>query len=871
MIRSFFVLIFFVVLLQLVNLFGFSTVKAQAGDYKVKPYLIIPSNWKTRITPEKEAKYKENILNSLTAAQEYYRKKLSGLTFEYLRSVETINAPNSYPDDPSDNIAGHLFNLGIKDFSAGANSVPGNFIYIVYIVGSGNETSAATCSVPCYETPNGASNLALISHELLEKLGSDAEIYPSSPITKKRFAQGVVAHELGHTFNLVFSGWAIAHPCSIISKGECNKQASSGTYPPEYEYSKGLMGIGYQFFPESNLNNTIFNPEIQKIFQSPFIINPNKNPAPTPEPLKTNVLVSTAKIDSFGPNPIAPGSILTIKGSGLGKSSVFTGGWKALENILGSGIDLSLENWTDNEVTLRVKSSYEYPTKWLIYLAKPDGERVDLPEPLIIQGTKINNITPSTSSSPKPAPSNIIGELPCQELFTKGICVEGDRCPTGSNSTGSFCSLSQICCSGKTSISTSTPTPPTPTPSSPSPNPTVSAEPLVFASGTPISTPTPPPPSPSPQACLNPPRSINDLNNLCPSPKKEDPKLGYAICNGKYPDCSPGVLVKRNDGSLYCFNQSAGFITDFASCPPTPTPPPPTPKTSPSPSATPISTPTPTPPTPAQQNPLSTQNPSASPTVIPTPTTTSSGPATVQPTSAAVAQVKKRKISKILINVVEDNSVMEVSPLTFNSPPSIRLPVEKELSIYHVVVIIQFEDGINPKTIPFTFYYKSSTGSSGSKVEKSIPTPTPDQPSGNCTGVCEGGKCVVDGDSIDPSAYCPPASSAGSSSTVVEDSGKTTQNPNFSILKSEGLGSCYTNPSYDSNICPSIFRPDKGGAGGQCGPENAGKTVNVPCQITCPDGNIAYGNTVSTCRADGCYYNDSCSCDAVCTNTESLF
>src|SRR3989338_10165053 len=60
-----------------------------AEEYVVQPILLIPSDWKSRATPELvENQYKPNILKALQEVQAWYASKLSGHTFKYVNKVD---------------------------------------------------------------------------------------------------------------------------------------------------------------------------------------------------------------------------------------------------------------------------------------------------------------------------------------------------------------------------------------------------------------------------------------------------------------------------------------------------------------------------------------------------------------------------------------------------------------------------------------------------------------------------------------------------------------------------------------------------------------------------------------------------------------
>lgn len=854
-----------------------------AQSYIVNAFIVVPSDWRRRIDSSTEQRYKQNFANAIEEAKQFYAKKLNGHTFFYDPNITVIDAPNPIGNVKlGEGIPHALATLGLQPE---VRDAPYGRVYVFLLIGSSNRGAGALGREKDVQAGSTGGQVYL-NHEQIEDYGS-------SNNKIKKIAVGGLIHELGHVFGLSYNGWAKAHPCSIISKDQCIKLPGLGTtiaYPPESEYLNSVMGVGLYGIDSPNVgfNNTIYNPEVQKIYKSPFI-NPNQDPPP---PLESAVSTN-ATIASISPNPVRVGPEHSISGSGFGDRGVLI-----IKNSSSNLADYRINIWKDSEIRITV---LDVPSQgsYTVSIVNPLGQEIASSQ-VVIQKTISPSLTPQSSpiSSPSPTPISVssfspnpitvaqeatitgfgFGTIPGEiqfrnpkvagyplfemTLFKKWTNTEIKFDMSSAGFSGKNWYVSVIAASGarielfqaieivKASLPTPTSTP-MPSTSTPTTNPTTNQSPSISPSPTLVPTSTPVVQTPTPsssstsvqkQACLNPPRNINIFNDICASPRKEDPKLGYAICNGKYPDCTPFQLVKRADGSLYCFDPSSGFIRDYATCP--------NDKNTSSPTPTPSGTASPSP----SPTPTTSANPSS--TILASPTVQSSAP----------LAPKKKKIVEMSINIVEAGLVMEVSPLTFNNPPSIRLPIEKGLSAYHVIILLKFDDDTS-KSIPFTFRYKAagSTNQIAPTPTPSIPTPVP-ATSGNCSGVCSGGRCMVD-DLIDPNGICPSEQPTPTPASV----SVPTPVPNSSILKSEGLGSCYTNPSYDSNICPSIFRPDKGGAGGQCGPENAGKSVDVPCQITCPNGNVAYGNTTSTCRTDGCYYNDSCYCDAVCASTGDQF
>lgn len=381
-----------------------NTVYGSGGGYIVKPFLVIPSDWRSRISQDQENTYIKNIQKGMEASRQFYASHLYGHTFDYDPNVQVINS-----DLPSSNITESgcvvwaLDQLNIPKYDP---VDPEKITNLFFIVGSGNIASCAmTTSSDITDASTYNLRVAAINHQHLEMLGE----------SDNRFAVGIISHELGHTFGLSNGGLANGHPCSIIDEDQCKKIPDLGVsipYPPASECLNSVMGLDY-CGSASNLSNLGFdnsdyNPEIRDIYKSPFI-NPDGSSAPV---LVTPPAPVPGKITELTPNPIISGSELTIRGSGFGRDQglVALGGYNPV-------------SWTDTEIKVVPIIFDKSPVTTSLSVRTKIGEWIKSPQDLTIEpslssvlttptpfptfapfGTPAPTVTPSPLTTPVPTP-----------------------------------------------------------------------------------------------------------------------------------------------------------------------------------------------------------------------------------------------------------------------------------------------------------------------------------------------------------------------------------------------------------------------------------------------------------------------------------
>lgn len=273
--------------------------EALAVDHVVRSVITVPLDWRGRVTSEQKTQYKIAIIQTTKRVQAMYAQILSGKTFQLSEDVpvEEILFPSQVVN----------FKLGANLYDQLGKNILGfdkGAVIVNWVIGGEfRERNVGARGHPY----NPDSGEVWMPHRALLDIVSDEDS------DQKRWALTLLAHELGHAFGLNYAGFAKGHPCTEVSANECINGAPK-PYPSANEW-KSIMGYATPFvdFPKLSFNNTIFNPEIQKIYQSPFI-NPNHDPAPEPT---VDAGVKVPDIFRFGSEQtIGVGKIFNIPNNG---------------------------------------------------------------------------------------------------------------------------------------------------------------------------------------------------------------------------------------------------------------------------------------------------------------------------------------------------------------------------------------------------------------------------------------------------------------------------------------------------------------------------------------------------------------------------
>ncbi len=345
--------------------------KVNAAGYFVKPILVIPADWKDKITSDIiENAYKPAILKGMTQAQQFYAAKLNGHTFNFLNNVSVIYSSNRT------NLEGICCATDVLRRLDVLPTPPNGEIDIAFVVGSADKNSAAYANDSAVPR---TQDIAAINHNALEALASDNTTLINDGVD-------AIAHELGHTFGLTNAGWGGAHPCSISDPSQyipsIQQSSKKGDIelPPATEWTGSVMGYGsIPLFPNTSFDNSFWNPEIQRIYKSVFI-NPNGDTAPNP----SNPTPSL--ITGLSPSQVVLGSSFEINGSGFGNDK----GSVILSNPYISQDDLptiQITDWSAKNIKVSVAPG-SHPqtrqTEWTVTVVTSSGQHIQAPNPIKI-------------------------------------------------------------------------------------------------------------------------------------------------------------------------------------------------------------------------------------------------------------------------------------------------------------------------------------------------------------------------------------------------------------------------------------------------------------------------------------------------------
>ncbi|OGE27960.1 hypothetical protein A2867_02705 [Candidatus Daviesbacteria bacterium RIFCSPHIGHO2_01_FULL_40_11] len=375
-----------------------------ASEYKVKGIILVPADLKDydRITGLGDAR--RDVISSFKAAQKFYAAKLNGKTFSYDDVIDVV-----YSDKNSERgIAPSMYDIyrnlgGDKLIKPEAGVVKAVWILGGLLVGVMSQGGAIS-------KDSGMAFFAL-----------------NDPMANRDF---IVAHELGHAFGLVESGYAKGHPCTIVSTIDCVTGAPE-PLPGISEWTGSVMGYGSNLtggivgldFPFLGFNNSVYNPEIWKLYQSPFI-NPQGDSAPSPaDPGSFQV-----KINHIYPSPIQAGSTVTLAGQGFGYSP----GRVEIYNTAALGLYItgySVSSWAENTIEIKINEDAvdgtELSNQWKIRLIKGNGQSAQSPEFTITP--KIIKVAPGITPIEQPKNVKIL-QVSSSVIPTKDVLeIIGDN------------------------------------------------------------------------------------------------------------------------------------------------------------------------------------------------------------------------------------------------------------------------------------------------------------------------------------------------------------------------------------------------------------------------------------------------------------
>lgn len=678
MIRKFFLIIG----MLLISFFSFTEVTfARSGvsslpgeDYLVQPILVIPDDWKSKVTQDKEDAYKNGIRNILTAVQSDYRNILQGPTFNF-SEVETkrigpLNTQN----------AAHMCDILSKN---GLDSVPpANSIPLNFIVGSGKTIDCAL------------GNIAGISHDILEN-----SLHPDNS-KDYLWVRKTIAHELGHTFGLSWDGLANAHTCTILTPKQCKETAPEilrGEYPPSTECVSFMSYCQNDSYPMA-LDNTTANPEIKDLLQSSFITPKFLPPEPKPMPL-----VKKSNVYSISPSTIKLGSgvQLKIEGSGFGKydKDLYHIVLLSKSGLSTDGIFWKEEKWTDSKIIVSLEATGKvvpYDTRWQVLIKTQNGE--------VMPDTDLLLIPPAPASTPKP--TETLGVFSISGISSDTVKLNRSFNILGSGFGAQPGGISFVDSSGFSQINRSqynwSDT-----------NISVIITEALYKTRTQLKlTLTKSTGEKIDSQVIFEPDEISQSSTLTPTPTVQPTESPTLQPTSPSPSSSPPVESLTQNCNLrggVCFGTTCLVDNDpSGECDPAT----PLPSASSSPTSTPTSIITPT------STPTSSQNPTPSPSQIPTPT-----PAPV------------KKVTKI--SVINGLQVFDITSNPTQIVDLDLSKSEAVNGIYQVRVQIDYSDG-SSKFIPFNFIYQPNANTPTPSPSLSQSEVYCNQIGGACQDSCSG-------------------------------------------------------------------------------------------------------------------------------------
>lgn len=351
--------------------------EALAVDHVVRSVITVPFDWRGRVTSEQKTQYKIAIIQASKRVRSMYAQLLKGKTFVLSEdvAVEEILFPSLIVNSRMGMSSGFDF-IGKNLFGIDKGTV------IVYWIIGGVFNREGVGAVGGSFNPD--HGVVWMPHRALLDIVSDEDS------DQKRWALTALAHELGHAFGLDYAGFAKGHPCSVSSVNECLESAPQ-PYPTANEWAS-IMGYGtpYPNFPNLNFNNSVFNPEIQKLYQSPFI-NPEKDPGPEPHPeLGVQDISRTFFPFEQANGPFVAGRKFYFPsktfGNHPGKVEFF-----APPDLIAalSPDDFEVQKWDADSIEVHLKESAESSTtqrKWRMRITTAEGKVFETSNDIIIQG-----------------------------------------------------------------------------------------------------------------------------------------------------------------------------------------------------------------------------------------------------------------------------------------------------------------------------------------------------------------------------------------------------------------------------------------------------------------------------------------------------
>lgn len=393
----------------------FNQVSADSG-YKVVPIIFIPSDYENlyRKDVTEGFNFKSKLLEGLGQSRNVYLRELGGYAFNIdSGGVREIFSSMSLKDigDASNSIMSGLRDGKIQIVQP--NDEYNKVVFLVAVYGTSFQDAWSTRGIQ-----NGYGYAVIGGYALFNLFNNDDPDYKNEAIQ-------YITHELGHSFGIIYDGYANTHTCSILRPSQDCKKGTPLPYPPEEYGLSSIMTyrsyIHQQDIDKMHFNNDNFNPEISSLMRSPFL-NPNGDPIPTPDTL----LVLDSKISGVNPEEVLPTGTISIFGNGFGNQDSYKSKVNFYNVIKEEGAESNFSqkldessykilSWNDNLIGIQFNKPANYDESYRIEIVTALGNQVISGENTILtikgvnQDSKIVSVDFTTTCGPSNA---LFGEAP---------------------------------------------------------------------------------------------------------------------------------------------------------------------------------------------------------------------------------------------------------------------------------------------------------------------------------------------------------------------------------------------------------------------------------------------------------------------------
>lgn len=373
-------------------------------NYKVKITILTSSDQNNVYEQWNNQSAKSLVLDAVKQVQDLYSQQLSGSTFAVDENVSVIKSASSLPPGSAESDVRSIFEqlLGYNYVSDADNIV--NLVFVV-----GRDTDGIQWGGRQIYGPRGSiKGLEGYTWAILDGRKLLDVTYNAN--SDQRYAGlQAIAHELGHTFGLNYSGYTNGHVCSESVTTECNDEfkkmvdSKKAVYPPRSESENDIMNPYWYTgdlsprFNSLRFANSWVNSEKYQLCQSPFMQPrcdfPADKEAHRFNPMSATNLyqvlpgrIDVQKEDTFR----LTGKFDTQMGSLAPTVQIWRGG-----QLLSPDIDYQIVNFSQNEIMIKIlnKNALGY---WNFSVTDADKNWITYTEPLVVtDGSSANTATRS--------------------------------------------------------------------------------------------------------------------------------------------------------------------------------------------------------------------------------------------------------------------------------------------------------------------------------------------------------------------------------------------------------------------------------------------------------------------------------------------